>query len=215
MERPNLPVQSARSSFNKLAADIVASGVVLPAHKWDELKSVCREVQFAARETIFESISTARHILFIASGICAAQFTLSDGQQRIMRFCTKGSVCTSVGVLYPSPTSPERHDAVVAVSDVEGLLIPFDYWQEHFFNGQEFGRYARKKIFQNHLHDIDLIRIKTLNRTMESFQFLKTHQPCVLRHATRKMISQFLGITPEGFSRFLKSNPQLSTFVDE
>ena len=63
-------------------------------------------------------------------------------------------------------------------------------------------------MFQAHNFDIDVMRVKTINRTQASYDFLKKRQPDVLKLLSQRVIAQFLGITPEGLSRFLKTRSQ-------
>ncbi|MEO0449669.1 MAG: hypothetical protein AAFZ74_05085, partial [Pseudomonadota bacterium] len=71
--------------------------------------------------------------------------------------------------------------------------------------GHEIGHYVRLKMMKTHLFDIELLKVKTMNRTQNSFGFLKEQQPNTLTNVPHRFIAQFLGITAEGFSRFLRS----------
>ena len=94
---------------------------------------------------------------------------------------------------------------LLAMTGVEGIVIPIDLWMTEFVNGKEIGKYARLKMMKMHLFDIELPKVKTMNRTQNSFAFLEEQQSQALANLPHKFIAQFLGITAEGFSRFLKS----------
>ena len=91
------------------------------------------------------------------------------------------------------------------MTPVEGLLIPIKRWRDEYLRGGAIGEYMRIKIFQTLLFDADVIRVKSLNRTYESYTFLQERQPSVLQSIAQKDVAQFIGITPEGLSRFLKN----------
>lgn len=91
------------------------------------------------------------------------------------------------------------------MTPLDVIIVPMDLWMREYEQGHEVGRYARLKMMKMHLFDIELLKVKTMNRTQNSFAFLKEQQPQVLASVAHKFIAQFLGITAEGFSRFLKS----------
>ena len=55
------------------------------------------------------------------------------------------------------------------------------------------------------LFEIDILNVKTVNRTEVSYNFLRERHPTVLELVPQTLIAQFCGITPEGFSRFLRN----------
>ncbi|MEM7662761.1 MAG: cyclic nucleotide-binding domain-containing protein [Pseudomonadota bacterium] len=200
-----LRMPSSRSPLSLLRDDVVSLGVDLTGSEWEEFASVCIETSYEKRETIFQDGVGPEYLLFIADGVCAGQATQPDGQTVVARFFEPRDFCAKIRFTRRGYTST---NTIVATTPVEGVLIPMDRWREEHLEGERIGKYARQKMMMAHHFDIDIIQVKTLNRTVESYEFLREHQPGVLRSVPQRVIAQFLGITPEGLSRFLKANPQ-------
>ncbi|MEM1197274.1 MAG: hypothetical protein AAGH57_14320 [Pseudomonadota bacterium] len=169
---------------------------------WKQFAGQCSEVRFDKRSEVFTQARKQSAILFVASGICAAQLTLPDGHTVISRFFESKNVCSVVEFQYAG--QPARN-SIVTVTPVEGALIPIKVWGLNQFEGGPLARYVRQKMFRQHLFDIDMLHMKTMNRTEVAYEFLKERHPSVLKEAPQTVIAQFCGITPEGYSRFLKN----------
>ncbi|MEO1530273.1 MAG: cyclic nucleotide-binding domain-containing protein [Planctomycetota bacterium] len=180
-------------------------GVDLAASEWDEFASVCTETSYRKREVIFRDGVEPDYLLFITNGVCAGQASQPDGQTVVARFFEPGDFCAKISFTRRGSTNA---NTIIAVTPAEGVLIPMDRWRREHLEGMGVGRYARQKMMRAHYFDIDIIQVKTLNRTVESYEFLREHQPNVLQAVPQNVIAQFLGITPEGLSRFLRTNPQ-------
>ncbi|MEM7006096.1 MAG: hypothetical protein AAF498_09470 [Pseudomonadota bacterium] len=205
MEGIALPQSTQSSAFAKWRTDIEENGFDTTSEEWRLFFDECQSVKFDYRETVLDALSSSRHILFVASGICAAQHELPDGDTRIARFFCETDFCTLVDFLSDSKDFNKFNNILLAMTVVEGIVIPIDLWMTEFVNGKEIGKYARLKMMKMHLFDIELLKVKTMNRTQNSFAFLEEQQSQVLANVPHKFIAQFLGITAEGFSRFLKS----------
>lgn len=190
------------SPFSILREDISASGTELSDADWDGLAGQCREVNIEKRKEVFTNQTKREGLLFVTRGVCAAQFSLPDGQVVISRFFEARDMCAVVEFTHmDEPTE----NSIVAVTPVEGVMIPKKLWQLEQFEGQLLGPYARKKMYRQHLFEIDIMHVKTVNRTDVSYEFLKERHPGVLQVAPQTVIAQFCGITPEGFSRFFRN----------
>lgn len=193
------------SSFASFINDVEKHGFDTASAEWREFFARCKGVQFKSRETVLEALSSSQHILFITSGICAAQHELQDCDTRIARFFCEADLCTLTEFLGSSEKLNKFNNQIQAMTPVNGIVIPMDIWLSEYEKGYEVGHYVRLKMMKTHLFDIELLKVKTMNRTHNSVTFLKEHQPQVLASVPHKFIAQFLGITAEGFSRFLKS----------
>ena len=196
--------------FSRWRTDIEKNGFDTTSEEWRIFFDNCQVVQFDNRDTVLDAMSPTRHILFVTSGICAAQHELPDGDTRIARFFCETDFCTLADFLSDFKDFNKFNNILLALTAIEGVLIPIDLWTEEYVNGGDIGRYARLKMMRMHLFDIELLKVKTMNRTQNSFSFLEEQQPEVLANVPHKFIAQFLGITAEGFSRFLKSGRILS-----
>lgn len=187
-----------------LRRDIEAQNVELSESEWEEVSSICQVISYEKKAEITARQKMTPSVLFVTNGVCADQITRPEGHSVIGRFFKPGDFCAETKLSTDEHT-PEHN--ILATTYVEGVLIPMALWLTEYFDGGGIGLYARKKMFQAHNFDIDLMRVKTLNRTIETYEFLKTRQPCVIQVVAQIYIAQFLGITPEGLSRFLRTKP--------
>ncbi len=185
-----------------LSQDIEAEGINVPNTEWERFADECIQTRYAKKDTIFDTDAISNHMLFVTKGVSACQFAHPNGQLIIERFFTIGDFCTTIRSAWRTESSDEQ---ILAVTPVEGLLIPIKRWRDEYLRGGAIGEYMRIKIFQTLLFDADVIRVKSLNRTYESYTFLQERQPSVLQSIAQKDVAQFIGITPEGLSRFLKN----------
>lgn len=193
------------NSFATLLKDVEKNGFDTTSGEWRRFFAQCKDVQFKTRETILDALSSNRHILFVSSGICAAQHELPDCDTRIARFFCETDLCTLTEFLGAPEEYNKFNNVILAMTPVKGVMIPMDIWMSEYEKGHEIGHYVRLKMMKTHLFDIELLKVKTMNRTQNSFGFLKEQQPNTLTNVPHKFIAQFLGITAEGFSRFLRS----------
>ncbi len=182
--------------------DVEASGVRVPSADWRAFADQCEEVSYRKREEVFTGVTRRDSLLFVAEGICAGQFLLPEGQIVVSRFFEPTDVCAILEFAHLGQTN---ENSVVAVSPVKGVLIPLDLWKQEQFHGQVLGLYMRYKMFRQHMFEIDILHVKSVNRLAVSYEFLKERHPQVLEVAPQTLIAQFCGVTPEGFSRFLKT----------
>lgn len=189
------PLQVLRKDISKHCAD-------LSEEFWEDFAGQCREVSVQKRNEVFTDQPKLDGLLFVTSGICAAQLALSDGQVVISRFFEVGDLCAVVRFTH---MGQHTENSIVAVTPVEGVIIPLEIWNSAQFEGGLLAPYTRHKMYRQHLFEIDMLHVKSLNRTDVSYEFLKERHPTVLQEAPQTVLAQFCGITPEGFSRFLRN----------
>ncbi|MEL6210747.1 MAG: Crp/Fnr family transcriptional regulator, partial [Pseudomonadota bacterium] len=66
------------------------------------------------------------------------------------------------------------------------------------------GTYLRLKMMEAHLFAKELICAKTSAQTEARYRFLIDHHDIVVGAVRKQDIARFLGITPQGLSRFLR-----------
>ncbi|MEM8919556.1 MAG: hypothetical protein AAGE37_11935 [Pseudomonadota bacterium] len=189
------PLQALRKDMSKHCAD-------LSEELWEGFARQCREVNIRKRNEVFTDQPKPNDLLFVTRGICAAQLALSDGQVVISRFFEAGDLCAVVRFTH---MGQHTENSIVAVTPVEGVIIPLEIWDSAQFEGGWLAPYTRHKMYRQHLFEIDMLHLKSVNRTDVSYEFLKERHPTVLQEAPQTVLAQFCGITPEGFSRFLRN----------
>lgn len=192
----------SQTPLEVLEGELEACGIDIGSDEWRGLKAECSEARFRRRADIFPISVVPRHVLFMTQGIAAATYLGDDGNLFVYRFFERGQFCTTITSVWRNePTC----DAIYAVTASQGVLIPFDSWRRHYARSGPLGSYFREKLVEAMLFDKEVILTKTFNRTESAYSFLETHQPEVIRQAPQNVIAQFLGVTPEGLSRFLRN----------
>lgn len=185
-----------------LRDDMARLGTNLSERQWQDWASQCHAVSIKKRDLVFEGETKRDSLLFVTKGICASQFVMPDGQTVISRFFEARDLCAVVEFTYMKEVT---ENTIIAITPVEGVLIPFKLWQFEQFEGSLPGSYTRQKMYRQHLSEIDIMHVKTVNRTEVSYEFLKERHASVVESAPQTVIAQFCGVTPEGLSRFLKN----------
>jgi len=194
---------SRTAPFDVLRRDVSAHGTEFSEADWKALSEQWYEVTIEKRREVFANGTRHEGLLFVTHGICAAQFALPNGQMVISRFFEARDLCAVVEFTH---MGLPIENSIVAVTPVEGVIIPKEFWKSEHLDGHVFGPYARRKMYKQHLFEIDILNVKTVNRTEVSYNFLRERHPTVLERVPQAMIAQFCGITPEGFSRFLRNH---------
>jgi len=205
-----------KTPFSILHKNIEEAGISLSPSELSTCLGSYSEKAFRPKEVISrrrvngDFPISSENILYITSGITAAEITGNDGQRVIPRFHEAGDISAPLPKLTPKVIEGGRiigdESEIVAITLVEGVLIPLENWHREYLEGNAFGQFVRQKMFEGYLLNAAISHVRSLNRTAESYNFLKTYQPDILKKVPQKTVAQFIGITPEGLSRFLKSN---------
>lgn len=182
-----------------LQEDAGRCGTAMSSTRWDRVfgNARCRDV--GARLPILDSGRIGASWVFIVSGVAASFHTREDGRQTLTRFFEAGALA---GNFNSTILSDHDSDELVALTEVSCIEFPHEYLLSEYLDGQEFGRYLRIKLIETMQHDIDLLICQTLNDTAARYRFLETRHPDILDAVLKKDIASFLGVTPQGYSRF-------------
>lgn len=182
--------------------DIQDHSVELTSEDEEQLRRYASVSNWAAGDRILTQAKTADKIFFLLEGVAASEQTWDDGKSTIARFFQPVDLCTNVTSAW---TGDIGSDELVAISGVKTLSIPMNFFVEEYLHGKSFGLYLRKRVLNNQLFSKELICAKTSGQTQERYQFLEKYQPAVLDLVPKKDVARFLGLTPQGFSRFLRN----------
>ncbi|MEO1171090.1 MAG: Crp/Fnr family transcriptional regulator [Myxococcota bacterium] len=197
----SLKTTPPNSAFAALLDDIERCDVSPSSDEWHEFSAQCAEVRFEKGREIFGIGAVPEGLLFVSDGIAAAELIIDDGRSIIYRFFEAGQMCTTITAAW---YGTETADSIAAVAAVTGIVIPLELWKATYLYGGNLGVYLRKKALESLLFDKELLRVKTLNSTAASYDLLGTVHDRVLERVSQKDIARFVGVTPEGLSRFLK-----------
>lgn len=184
-----------------LESDIRRLGVDIDAREWDDIRRRISNVHVPSGRKIQNQARVADVWIFLTGGIAASEQTWSDGTTTIARFFEAGHICANFTSAW---TQDIASDDLIAMTDVSGVAIPDDIFRREYLQGVRFGKYLRLKMMEAHLFAKDLICAKTFGRTEARYEFLKQYHIGVVGNVQQKDIARFLGITPQGLSRFLR-----------
>ncbi|MEM6831191.1 MAG: cyclic nucleotide-binding domain-containing protein [Bacteroidota bacterium] len=197
--------------FSELYADIRAYEVSIPESEWSHLLSISEIRTAKKNEVIFSETELCRHVIYLMNGITATVY-LHDGKEVVTRFFQKGNFNTNI---VSAESKSIASDFLLAVTDVQFLLFPFDFFLDSFFYSNTFGLFVRKKLMKMIIENKKNTTIKTINDTKVKYQFLIDNYPDILERSPSKYIAKFMGLTPEGYSRFLSTSGQSSKLLSK
>lgn len=181
--------------------DIADHDVELSVAVWSSIRQLLSEINVAMGDCIYEQNSIGDRWLFLTDGIVASRQTDLDGNLLIARFFEPGHFCANLTSTWDKDYAG---DELVAISDVAGIEVPDHIFRYEYLSGGAFGLYLRIKAMETLCFDKELVCIKTHSNTEARYSFLEQHQPSVIERVQQKDIAAFLGVTPQGLSRFLK-----------
>ncbi|MEM6819074.1 MAG: hypothetical protein AAF578_09785 [Pseudomonadota bacterium] len=193
--------------LNQMKFDIESRGLKISQHDWGSFGEIVNEVNYRKGECIFDMDETESPMLFVAAGIASANMLSDTGRVFIYRFFEQGHLCTRISSAW---LNSGHDDTIECVTDLSGVLIPFDYWKKEYLQGNGLGEYFRQKCLEALLFAKDVIRIKTLSQTRVAYEFLANEHKTVVQQAPQKTIAKFIGITPEAMNRFLRGYRKLA-----
>lgn len=182
--------------------DIGLYGVALGPDTWRDLSKDFVGCAYAKGDVILSSARVADRWLFLTRGIAASEQTTPEGQALIARFFEPGQICTNITSAW---SRRPGSDDLIAITDVEGVLIPDPLFREEYLRGHAFGEYLRLKCMETLLFDKDILCAKTSNDTEVQYRFLEQNYDEVVLRTTQKDLARFIGLTPQGLNRFLQA----------
>ncbi|MEM1362767.1 MAG: hypothetical protein AAGF94_13790 [Pseudomonadota bacterium] len=194
-------MDGAAKAMASLEGDIQRVGVTRDAHEWDQISQRCTYIQVAAGDKIQNQSRVADSWVFLSHGIAASEQTWLDGGSTIARFFEPGNICANLTSAW---TRDIASDDLIAVTDIAGVAIPDDIFRREYLEGGFFGRYLRLKMIAAHLFAKELVCAKTSGKTETRYNFLEQYHQNVIGSVPQKDIARFLGVTPQGLSRFLR-----------
>ncbi len=184
-----------------LKMDIESQGVALSSRAWASLCRSFAETRTSAGDCIYTQNHIGDHWLFLTEGVAGSRQNNVDGSLSIARFFEAGDFCANLTSTWKKDYSS---DDLVALTDVAGVEIPDQVFRNEFLNGDEFGLFLRLKLMATLCFDKEVICIKTNASTEARYAFLEQQHRNVVDRVQQKDVAAFLGITPQGLSRFLR-----------
>ncbi len=194
------------SPLDVLEADIVQHLGRLPSAEWKTVRRQLREERFAAGSVVLGQARISDQWFFLSSGIAASEQSAIDGGATIARFFEPTQFCTNLTSVWWREIGS---DDLIAITDLEGVSFPDRIFREQYLRGHSVGEYIRLKAMESLLFAKDLVCAKTSSDTEVRYRFLEQRYSNVIGSAAQKDIARFIGMTPQGLSRFLKNRRKI------
>lgn len=187
--------------MNEFEQEIKSYDITLPEEELKELSSLIKRKTAKKKEVIFRQTDPCNYVIYLIKGITASVHTYGD-KEVITRFFQKGNFSTNI---ISAVSQSIASDYLVAITNIEYFLIPFDLFIDAYLHSNTFGLFIRKKIIENSVENKNFTTIKTITDTNIKYEFLVKNYPQIIRDTPSKYIAKFIGLTPEGYSRFLSN----------
>ncbi|MEM6629409.1 MAG: cyclic nucleotide-binding domain-containing protein [Bacteroidota bacterium] len=185
--------------MNEIQEVIESYSISISEEEGRHLSSLITRQTAKRKEIIFRQEEPCNHVIYLIEGITASVHTYEE-KEVVTRFFQKGNFSTNiVSALNKGVAS----DYLLAITDIVYFLIPFDVFIDSYLHSNTFGLFIRKKIIEHSIENKHFTTIKTFTDTKMRYQFLERNYPQVIKETPAKYIAKFLGLTPEGYSRFL------------
>lgn len=181
--------------------DIANHNVELSSAAWSLIRQSLSEINVKARDCIYRQHNIGDRWLFLTNGIVASRQTNIDGTLSIARFFEPSDFCANLTSTWKKDYAG---DELIALTNVTGIEVPDHIFRHEFLSGGDFGLYLRLKLMATLCFDKELICVKTNASTEARYRFLEQHQSSIIESVQQKDVAAFLGVTPQGLSRFLK-----------
>lgn len=174
---------------------------MLTDEDWDAVHQELKPISLKRGQVIIDSARVTEQLFFVCKGIAASIQTTSDGDTQIARFFERGQLCTNLTSAWNKSVS---EDQLLALTDFSGIGFSFSAMREAYLHGGPLATYWRTMVFETLLFDKDVMCVKTIRDVEIRYKFLVDRYQRVVFDVPDKYIARFLGITPQGLSRFLK-----------
>ncbi|MEM0934566.1 MAG: hypothetical protein AAF865_16670 [Pseudomonadota bacterium] len=185
-----------------LKTDLACYDCRLSAAEWAAVAEKAASVHFPARSVIYDHKLVGDRWLLLCSGVAASRQTHESGRWSIARFFEAGQFC---GNLTSTWEQTPAADDLLAISEVVGIEFPHGMFKAEYLEGGAFGRYLRLKVVETLCFDKDIVTTKTFSDSEMRYQFLNERYGQVVSTALHIDLAAFMGMTPQGFSRFLRN----------
>ncbi|MEM9501064.1 MAG: cyclic nucleotide-binding domain-containing protein [Pseudomonadota bacterium] len=183
-------------------ADVAATVSAISLEEWSGVKASVREMHWSAGESIYGQHLIGDRWLFVTKGVVASEQSHSDGSHSIARFFERGQFCANLTSTWMKEFAT---DDLIAITDVAGVELPDQFFRENYLHGGPLGEYLRHKLMETLCFDKEMIVAKTIGLTEVRYRVLEDLHEQVIGLTRKKEVASFLGITPQGLSRFLRN----------
>lgn len=186
----------------------------------DSLQRVLSQSTLQSHESghiLFQQGDTPTHVYVVIEGKLRTLRIGEDGEEATIRLLRPGETCMEA-VLFMGGPSPI---AVQAMEDSKVLIVPAAFIKNHALHDGQFATNLLQIVthhYKNAMHQIDAMQIKSPVQRIGYFfleKFLEGGNKGTLTLPFKKnIIANYLGMTPETFSRALNKIRMIGVDID-
>ena len=192
--------------LSTLKMDIEKTVSIISESEWNEVGVNIIEMTVRKGKIILKQSEICREVLRIVDGIAASEHVV-DEKSVIVRFFQKGEFCTNV---ISALTATTGAHSIISLTPLQAVSIPFELFMELYHRPSVIGQYIREKVMQTIFEDATIISAKTICTSETLDQLLRDNYPEIISRVSDRYIAQFIGITPETYSRMQKRRHERS-----
>jgi CRP-like cAMP-binding protein len=190
--------------FNTLRSGI-EEHVSLSEAEWGFLQSHFSLVHYKKGEHILSPGDRSDIIFFVGSGLLKRYFLSHEGKKIIICFDEEGrTVSDFVALIKGSPAQTY----IRAIEDTDLLVSTYGISELLFKDSPVWEKYGRiiteKRYLEKCDREYNLLHFDAIKR----FHMFKEDKPALFARLSQKIISCYLGVTPESLSRMIKKDKE-------
>lgn len=167
---------------------------------WDDIEKDCGIMYLKKKDVLINYSDIDKNLYFINSGSFEMSLVSGNGDSKTVWFFLD-TIFNVVGVMdsimFNEPTKYE----ITALEDATVIKFNFytaESWMEKYPQLSEF---ARKDILHDFIESSEIRHHMTSHPPHQFIEYLKHKYPEILERIPAKNIAEFMGITPEWFSK--------------
>ena len=131
----------SRKHVNEFKSEIASYGISIPEEEWNYFLNITEVKTAKKKEVIFSHTELCNHVIYLMSGITATIYSYED-KEVVTRFFQKGNFNTNI---VSAESRSLASDILVAITDIEYLLLPFSFFLDSFLNSNTFGLFVNQE----------------------------------------------------------------------
>ena len=189
------------AQFRTFQDHVRARGHELNEAQWQDAERLFAPVALKRGSVLLDSAVIADDLFFVCDGVAASVQTSCDGDTQIARFFERGQLCSNITSAWQRTVS---EDELIAMTDLCALRVPITAFRSAYLHGGPLSGFWREMVFETLLFDKDVLCTKTLRDVGTRYRFLAERYDNVVGQVADRHLARFLGITPQGLSRYLR-----------
>ncbi|MCB9246705.1 MAG: Crp/Fnr family transcriptional regulator [Flavobacteriales bacterium] len=184
--------------------EAMAAAGPLEEDEWLMFRSLLKEVSFQKKEHLIREGQVDNYLSFLFNGICR-DYVIKDGKEFTLGFHFPGEFVGSYASFVTGTASRIYVQALTPVIIVRMRDSELNELYRISHNGEHIGRFFAEQLYV--LKENREIELLTLS-AFERYEKLMEEQPGLFLQIPQKLLAEYLGMTPENFSRMKRRSAE-------